>query len=93
MEVKEAVRQAKTFVQDLLSEESLSNLGLEEVALDEEAHVWNVTLGFSRPWNSQRSALTVMTGEPAIRRTYRVVRINDSDGKVLSIEKRPDDKE
>ncbi|MBV8203134.1 MAG: hypothetical protein JOZ15_21170 [Acidobacteria bacterium] len=49
IDVKEAVRAAKTFVADILASEKVTNIGLEEVKLDDAQ--WLVTLGFSRPWD------------------------------------------
>jgi len=88
MEVKEAVKAAKTYVADLLREEAISNLGLEEVEYDDGAGVWLVTVGFSRPWNSVKNGLTAIAGDPAPRRAYRVVSINEKDGRVLSFKRR-----
>lgn len=88
MEVKQVVRIAKNYVQELLSDEGIVNLGLEEIEFNEREDAWHVTLGFSRPWNTQRSAVTVITGEPAPRRAYRVLRVRDSDGQVLSFRQR-----
>jgi hypothetical protein len=50
MDVKEAVATAKSYVADLFAEENFSDLGLEEVSLDQQADQWVVTLGFARPW-------------------------------------------
>ena len=91
MDVKEAVKRAKTYVAELFSEEGLTNLGLEEIEYDDQAGTWDVTLGFSRPWNTTRSALTALTGEAAARRTYRVVKVRGSDGEVLSVKRRDRD--
>ncbi|MCB8838239.1 hypothetical protein [Aurantimonas sp. VKM B-3413] len=88
MQVKLAAKIAKDYVTDLLADENIANLGLEEVVYNEEEQAWNITLGFSRPWNSSRNAITTITGEPAIRRAYRVVKVRDADGQVLSFTKR-----
>ncbi|MEE2953085.1 hypothetical protein SAMN06297251_12462 [Fulvimarina manganoxydans] len=88
MDVKEAVRRAKTYVTDLLAEEGLTNLGLEEIEYDESRNVWRVTVGFSRPWNTPRSALSNLTIDPALKRAYRVVDIRDDNGEVLSLRRR-----
>jgi hypothetical protein len=87
MEVKQAVAQAKTWLLDTLADESPSNLGLEEVEFDEHGNAWKVTLGFSRPWNSVRNALTAVTGEPGPRRAYRVITVDDRTGRVTSMRK------
>lgn len=88
MDVKEAVRRAKTYVTDLLAEEGLTNLGLEEIEFDESKNVWRVTVGFSRPWNTPGSALSNLTIDPLLKRAYRVVDICDDNGEVLSLRRR-----
>ena len=85
MDAREAISQAKNYVSDVFRDESISNLGLEEVEFDEGDQIWKVTVGFSRPWNTVRNALTAIAGEPAARRSYKVVRIRDADHAVLSI--------
>ena len=88
MDVKEAVMKAKAFVSDVFAEEGIFNLGLEEIEKDEDEGIWLVTLGFSRPWNSVRNAVTAITGDVAAKRAYRVVSVRDFDGQVLSVKKR-----
>jgi hypothetical protein len=87
VDVKSAVKIAKEWVRDVLSEEGVSNLGLEEVSFDEAKGTWHITIGFSRPWNSTRNAFTAISGEPAPRRTYRIVTVTEPDGKVISMSK------
>ena len=48
-----------------------SNLGLEEVELDDE-EFWRITIGFSRPWN--RNVGSVLAAE---FRTYKKFRKKD----------------
>jgi len=88
MDVKEAVKRAKNYVAEIFEDEGLSNLGLEEIEHDDQSGTWNVTLGFSRPWNTTRNALTALTGDLAARRTYKVVRVRDVDGEILSVVRR-----
>jgi hypothetical protein len=87
MDVKEAVRIAKDWVISILSEEGVSNVGLEEVNFDDEKHSWLITMGFSRPWNSTRNAFTAISGELAPRRTYRIITVSDVTGTVTSMVK------
>ena len=87
MNVKEAVRTAKDYVGDLFAEENLSNLGLEEIERDDLAGLWKVTVGFSRPWNTVKTALTALSGEASPRRAFRIVSVNDN-GEVISIKRR-----
>lgn len=88
MEVKEAFIAAKQHVAEIFDDEQITNLGLEEVRYDDGKQKWEITLGFFRPWNADRSPLAAWAGDPAARRTYKVVTISDADGKILSITNR-----
>lgn len=81
MEVKEAVRTAKTYLEDLFAEEAIQDLGLEEIEF-EDTDVWKITLGFSRPW--ERSIFDT----PKAARAYKVVAIDDGTGRILSVKER-----
>ena len=83
MEVKQAVKEAKKYIQELFGEEEILNLGLEEVELDEEG-IWRVTVGFSRPW--EQSVDNVLRAGNA--RAYKMVLIRDRDRSVLSVKNR-----
>lgn len=89
MDVKEAVARAKQYVADLYADEQISNLGLEEVEFYEPDKTWSVTVGFSRPWDSVRNnVVTVISGDVAPGRSYKVVKISDANGNVLSVKAR-----
>lgn len=95
MEVKAAVQTALKYVQEVFEHEKLSNLGLEEVEYVPEAKEWLVTVGFSRPWDYPRKepswaepALLLPTYKTGPARDYKVVHINDSNGRVLAIKNR-----
>ncbi|HYN22936.1 MAG TPA: hypothetical protein VE078_18395 [Thermoanaerobaculia bacterium] len=94
MEVKEAVQVAKRHVAELFSEEQLENFGLEEVEYDDQAGVWRVTVGFSRPWNrspqaSTNPSVSELLGIPKGQaRDLKVATIDDSAGRVLSVKNR-----
>eukprot|EP01037_Dinobryon_pediforme_P038515 gene38514-biopygen22152 len=77
MDVKEAIVKAKTSLLDLLQDEDPTNLGLEEVRYDDDAHRWRITLGFSRPWSA--NALSSLTGRDT-GRTYKVIEIDGLTG-------------
>jgi hypothetical protein len=88
MDVKEAVKIAKDWVIDVMKDEQPTNLGLEEVEFDDKQGVWNITLGFSRPWNSNRNALSALTGEALQKRAYRTVVVTDSNGEVKGMHRK-----
>jgi len=85
MDTKEAIKLAKEHVMDMFADEGIYNLGLEEVSFNEADKIWNVTLGFSRPWNTARNAFTALTGEEAPKRSYKIIRISDADKKIVSL--------
>lgn len=86
MDAKEAIGAAKTWIADIYAGESIANVGLEEVKFDDTADEWLITVGFSRPWD--RTVVASITGGPHERRSYKVVRLRDRDGRVLSVEER-----
>jgi hypothetical protein len=89
MEVQEAIKLAKRYVLDVFADEDPSNVGLEEVEFDDGNDVWNVTIGFSRPWNSTKSVMASLAGEqPPKKRAYKVVRLRNADGKMIGIKRR-----
>ena len=87
MDVKEAARMAKDYLANVFSEEDISYIGLEEVDFDEVSKTWKVTVGFFRPWERPGDVLeTALGGLPVHgRRSFKVVRIQDHDGHILSI--------
>ena len=87
MDVKEAAKIAKDYVADLFAEEGISDVGLEEIELVSDDSVWEVTVGFSRPWDHVGAA-AITLGQKSLRRTYKVLRIDDYDGEVASVKDR-----
>ncbi len=85
MNVKEAVQAAKTYVADLFAEEQIQQLGLEEVEFDQQASVWSITIGFSRAWDRAGFLSRAGFADP---RAYKIVRISDDDGRVISVKDR-----
>ena len=84
MDVKEAVGTAKTYVADLFADEEIAHVGLEEIVFDELSGDWKVTIGFSRPW-SQFNAVVTALDPDRHGRAYKVVRIKDCDGSIVSL--------
>ncbi len=84
MDVKAAVKIAKTKVADLFADEEIADIGLEEVEFDDSVGMWIVTIGFSRPWD-QKNALTAALGEGQTGRSYKVLHIAGKDGRMVSM--------
>ncbi len=83
MNVKQAVEVARKYVEDLFAEEQIMNVALEEIDAEEEGF-WRITIGFSRPLNTNFSSLLGVEKS----RTYKVVLVRDSDGQILSVKNR-----
>lgn len=79
MEVKEAVRSAKAFIDDLFADEQIFHVGLEEVKFNEQGRIWEITIGFYRPWNRNLQLPNLD------ERSYKIVHIKDEDGQVVSV--------
>ena len=95
MDVKEAARTARAYIADLFADENVQHVCLEEVEFDDVAEIWNITIGFSRPWELSKdplknsaSSFPVWLPElnpPTPQRSYKIVRVRDSDGCVISV--------
>ncbi|MXX53003.1 MAG: hypothetical protein F4Z35_03395 [Dehalococcoidia bacterium] len=86
MNVKEAARAAKSYIADIYSDEDISDIGLEEVEIDDFTDTWKITVGFSRPWSQKNNSLVAMLGgDIRPSRSYKVIHINDRDGSVTSL--------
>lgn len=87
MDVKEAAKLAKDYVADLFAEEGIGNLGLEEIELAADGRHWVVTVGFSRPWD-QGGLAAITLGQRGLRRSFKVLRIDNQSSTVESIKDR-----
>ena len=85
MDVKEAVKKAIEYITDIFESKHLENIGLEEVILNEDDDVWEVTIGFSRPWDYPKLGLVTGFQPQYPKREYKVVRIDNKTGQVKSI--------
>lgn len=89
MNVKEIVKYAIAHINDLFGDENISNLGLEEVKFNSEIGEWEVTVGFSRPWDYPKGALASIASGPSAKRTYKIVTVKEANGEVISVKNRP----
>ncbi len=87
MDVKKAARMAKDYLADVFAEEEITHIGLEEIDFDEGSKTWKVTVGFFRPWERPGNAFETSLGGLPVhgRRSFKIVRIKDCDGQILSI--------
>jgi hypothetical protein len=95
MNAREAAAVAKKYVKEILADEEPTDVGLEEIEFDDTKGAWNITIGFSRPWNSPRKGLAQIGAHPLSdlsesyrKRAYRIIQIKDADQEVISMKKR-----
>lgn len=74
--VNDAVRAAAQFFAQLDHKPAYQELSVEEVELDEQGHFWSITLGYTAP-NPLPLATPI--------KSYRVFRVNNSTGEVVSM--------
>lgn len=89
MDIKEAINRAKEYVSDVFSEESVNDIGLEEVERDTIRNIWKITIGFSRPVRLPSGTTgQVMRGLGlSSKRSYKILSIDDN-GDVISMKNR-----
>lgn len=81
--LNEAVERAKAWLHATMAGENISNLGLEEV--EHQPGHWNITLGFSRPWDEARNAITVLSGATVLRRTFKTIMLDEHTGEIVAM--------
>ena len=86
MDVKQAVQLAKAHVAEIFADESIANVGLEEVEFDDLNQVWAITVGFSRFLGRMGDIVRALDGDTA--RIFKIVRIEDNSGHVQSVKHR-----
>lgn len=95
MDVKEAAQTAREYITDLFADENVKHVGLEEVEFDDLSKVWHITIGFSRPWEfpddppppsfTSGAVFDELKPPPLTQRSYKIVRVRDNDGYVISV--------
>ncbi|MGH1359990.1 MAG: hypothetical protein ACRBC3_14600 [Burkholderiaceae bacterium] len=92
MDIHEATKRAMTTFDELFKEQPFSNIALEEFDYDDATHEFLITVGFERnrkalPGDGPRIANPF--GDTRVKREYKIVRVSDNTGQVLSIKNRP----
>lgn len=82
--VKSAVDIAKREINDIFEGEEIRNVGLEEIVHDSDANQWRITIGFSRPWETDGPSGKSLFGSRQPR-SYKMVRIDDNTREVVAI--------
>ncbi len=85
MDVKDAVKKALSYVAEVFEEDRPENIGLEEVVLNDETNQWEITVGFSRPWDYPKPGVLTNMQPQHPKRRYKIVTIDNDSGEVKSI--------
>lgn len=88
MDVKEAVRTAKSYIADIFEDEQITRVGLEEIEFDSAKAEWLVTIGFNRAWDANNARTSALTSQIYRNRSFKVVRIKSYSGEVSAISDR-----
>lgn len=84
MEVKDAVEAAKSYVAEMFVAETVSDVLLEEVRFEELPGEWAITIGFRRR-GAEPVVIDSAVGSLRTDRSFKVVRVRDRDGSILSM--------
>lgn len=84
IEVKEAVKIAQDYIQDLFAHEEIRDLALEEVELSEDNKFWIVTLGFTKQMSQPLNPMEAMSG-PKFSRFQKELKIDAENSLVRSM--------
>ena len=92
MDVREAARTAKAYIVDVFADEDIDEVVLEEVEFDHCSNLWKITISFLRPRSRvgrlQAAASGYPAGTPTMRRSFKLVNIDDGSGSVISVKHR-----
>lgn len=77
MELKDAVKTAKSIIIDLFADEDIDQVGLEEVVYSPTSETWKVTIGFRRPWTKRTTGGLLSGGSSGVAaRWYKQVELS-----------------
>ena len=91
MDVKQAMRIAREYVEQVYADTQIRDVMLEEVSTSEDGSKWYVTIGFTRPELQLKPRLgdtaetALLVGRP-LERDYKQVTVDDETGEVVSMQ-------
>ncbi len=92
MDARAATRTAKSYIAQVFADEGIDDVGLEEVDFDDRSDLWQITISFLRPRGQmdrfQAAASGYPAGTPKMRRSFKVVNIDNGSGSVVSVKHR-----
>ena len=90
MEIREAIQMAKEFVAHVYDGDHITDIAFEEHDFDRENRSWKITIGFTHPIHAKNvmETMAVNPWRKPLRRSYKVVSINDENGRIESFRDR-----
>ena len=86
MDVREALQKAKECINDVYKDEGIEHVGVEEIVFDDGKHIWEITIGFFRPWDRIVGLAAALTPKPEWeKRQFKVVQIDDDTGRMIAM--------
>ena len=86
MNAREAIEVARKHFVEIFADEEITEVGLEEVEFERDDSVWSITIGFRRPWQHLAKPGAFRLSPPV--RTYKIVKVRDADGTLVTIRHR-----
>lgn len=84
--VKEAVKAAEAWIQELYPKSALQHLRLEEVELSDDGHRWYITLGWVERAVRENALTAALDREVrALPRVYKTLEVDAETGEVKSM--------
>ena len=87
MDVSDAIRTAKDYVNVVFKDDGIADIGLDKY--DEADDAWSITTGFVRPRGNAANPLAELLDRTTARHLYKVVKIANDNGRPLSLKNRP----
>lgn len=89
IDVKTAVKSALKFFCESFKSVHLSNVQLEEIELSDDERHWLITVGYDNPADISAPTGKFLLPNSRPARKYRVVRVDTSTGRAVSVKIRP----
>lgn len=88
-DVRTAVKAALSFFSESFRLVHPENVQLEEIELSDDERHWLITVGYDDPAHASRPTLKFQLPGQRVPRKYKVVRVDASTGRALSVKIRP----
>ena len=88
MEMKQAINIAKSHILQAFEGEYVDSIRLEEIEYKENEKEWFITFGLYRPQVSSGLGFSTSSLHQPLKRSYKIVRVSEDEGRALSVRNR-----